>query len=348
MEQDGLTRGRRKGLIISLVLSLLSLSLLLYFTWEEETLNSLKMINIWGLLLASVLVVCLWVLEGLRNKVILLSLGSSARLSLMASARVFLVTFFCAGVTPWAIGEWPSYILGLARQRVLPGEAAAAALLRSFFTKSFFLLCSGMVIVLNESLGTIGSAALLFRGAFTVVALSFLAYFLIMLKPGLALAILELLHKITPVRKIFDSRCSLTKFFQALLEEACRFQACMKKILDRGLGFLVLTFVLTAVYWMAYFSIAPLLLWGLGLNPSYLTVVSWQMIIVLVLTYVPLPGGSGAAEFGAASLFAGFVPSPLLGIFILAWRFFTYFVTLMAGAVALFFLMKAPSEAGNK
>ncbi|HHX76866.1 MAG TPA: flippase-like domain-containing protein [Firmicutes bacterium] len=336
MERDGLTRGRRKGLIISLALSILSLSLLLYFTWEEETLNSLKMINIRGLLLVSVLVVCLWTLEGLRNKVILLSLGSPIRLSLMASARIYLATFFCAGVTPWAIGEWPCYIYGLTRRQVPPGEAAAAALLRSFFTKIFFLLCSGMVIIFSKSLRIISSAELLFRGAFTAAALSFLAYFLIMFKPGIALAILELLHGITPVRKIFNSRYSLTKFFQTLLDEACRFRACMKKILSRGFFFLVLTFILTAVYWMAYFSIAPLLLWGLGLTPSLLPVISWQMIIVLVLTYVPLPGGSGVAEFGAASLFAGFVPSPLLGIFILAWRFFTYFVTLIAGAVSLF------------
>ena len=53
----------------------------------------------------------------------------------------------------------------------------------------------------------------------------------------------------------------------------------------------------------------------------------------MIIIYVPVPGGSGVAEFGLASLFMLFVPSSVLGIFVMSWRFFTYYVLLFLGGL---------------
>ncbi len=333
---NGVLGTRRKGLIFSLLLSFISLGLLIHFTWEEETLTSLALLNPRGVLLSFLLVICLWLVEGLRIKSILKALGSRVSISLFSSAQIFLITFFCGGVTPWAIGEWPAHILALTRKKVTPGEAVAAALLRSFFTKVLFLILAGIILFFFEKIGVGVSVGIIFRGAFTIVALTSLVYILIMFKPGVVLLVLDLLRKFPLTNKLYKGNKGVARFLRNLLAEARRFRGSLKGAMRRGPFFLIIPFFLTILYWIMYFSIAPLILWGFGLNPPYLTAISWQVMIVIIINYMPLPGGSGVAEIGAASLFAGFVPGPLLGVFIAAWRFFTYYVSLLFGGITFF------------
>lgn len=335
MSDHALT-GRGRGLVLSLLLSFFSLGLLIHFTWEEDTLASLELLNPRGLLLVFLLVGTLWIVEGLRIKSLLWAVGSTTPLSLLAASRVFLITYFCAGITPWALGEWPAHILALTRQDVPPGEAAAATLLRSFYTKGVFVLWAGTIIFFFDSLGVKVSTGRIFQGAFFAVALSSFAYFIVMLKPGLVVFLLNLLERFGPTRHLYEGNRGVARFLKALLGEARRFRSSLGRVWRRGPVLLLLPLILTVLYWSLYFSIAPLILWGFGLNPPFFIAFSWQVMIFLILAYVPLPGGSGAAEFGAASLFVAFVPAPIIGIFIAAWRFFTYYLSLLAGGVAFF------------
>jgi len=90
---------------------------------------------------------------------------------------------------------------------------------------------------------------------------------------------------------------------------------------------------LTAAFWLCLFSIAPVILLGLGKPVPYFQAVIWQFVIQMIIVYLPLPGGSGAAELGLASLFVYFVPPSVLGIFVLVWRLLTYYVSLFFGGL---------------
>jgi glycosyltransferase 2 family protein len=331
---------RSRGLYVSLLLSLVTIGLVLYFTWDEETLVSLEMLKPQGLLAAFLLVLCLWLVEGLRIKSLLKAVGSTARLPLLAASRVFLITYFWSGISPLGMAEWPAHILALSRREVSPGEAAAAALLRTLYTKGVFAVWSGIIIFFYNSLGVQVSTGRIFKGAFTAIALTSLAYFLIILKPGLVVSLLGLIQKFPFTRHLYEQENRVTLFLRALLKEAQHFRLSLKHVWDRGPLWFLSPLLLTLVYWTLYFSIAPLILWSFGMTPPFMTSVSWQVMIFLILFYVPLPGGSGAAEFSAATLFVGFVPSPIIGVFIAAWRFFTYYLTLFCGGLAFLSLVR--------
>lgn len=51
----------------------------------------------------------------------------------------------------------------------------------------------------------------------------------------------------------------------------------------------------------------------------------------LSASYNPLPGASGAQEGGFLAFFAGIFPSDQIGLAMLVWRFFTYYIHLLAG-----------------
>jgi len=73
------------------------------------------------------------------------------------------------------------------------------------------------------------------------------------------------------------------------------------------------------------------ILLGLNKPAPYLQALIWQVVLQMIIAYVPVPGGSGVAELSLASLFVYFVPPSILGIFVMVWRFFTYYVLLFFG-----------------
>ena len=63
--------------------------------------------------------------------------------------------------------------------------------------------------------------------------------------------------------------------------------------------------------------------------------------ILTVILMVPLtPGNSGIAEVGASSLYAAFVGSSILGIFVMAWRGIIYHVNLAVGGFVSLSMLK--------
>jgi len=50
---------------------------------------------------------------------------------------------------------------------------------------------------------------------------------------------------------------------------------------------------------------------------------------------IPLtPGGSGVAEIAATSLYSLFVPSAIVGVFVLLWRLILYYLNIFLGILS--------------
>src|SRR5690606_11537650 len=103
--------------------------------------------------------------------------------------------------------------------------------------------------------------------------------------------------------------------------------------------------VLTFLEWVLYFSVASALLVALGLPPSLLESLLFQVILQMVAIIPLFPGSAGVAEFGAATLYTQFVPAYLLGIFVLLWRLFLYYLSIPLGLLAG--VVTARGEAGS-
>jgi len=96
----------------------------------------------------------------------------------------------------------------------------------------------------------------------------------------------------------------------------------------------------TIIFWGIFFTIAPLILWGIGVKFNLAHVLILQIIFYFILPYMPTPGGSGAAEVGFASLFSFFVPHYLLGLFVTTWRFIFFYFNLIIGFIILLLEIK--------
>ncbi len=324
----------KKGLVFSLALSIAATLYVFLHHLEEDTLLNLLQLRAAFLLLAFVMVLFLWIIEGFRIRLLVAVLGDKKRITLSEAIRVYLSTFFFAAVTPFAAGEWPAHIVALHRQGLSLGEASAVTIARSFFTKIVFTL-TALIFLHFYREQTI--PALLNKAFIYAVFISFslsLLFFLLLWRPALLEWLLEKCHTISWLASFLAKSSRGKGVLSFLKNEVEKFASTARGLNRWKSGALAAIIILTILYWICFFSIAPVLLAGLNKQVPILKAFSWQFAIQLVLPYIPIPGGSGVVELSLAGLFKYFIPPSVLGLFIFTWRFFTYYLLLAFGGLA--------------
>lgn len=97
---------------------------------------------------------------------------------------------------------------------------------------------------------------------------------------------------------------------------------------------LIKVILLTVLQLLFFYSIPYGILLALNIKASWLAVTQMNIMIIMFMAIIPLPGASGGAEYSFQTLFSTFILNSgglVLGMFI--WRFVTYFLGIMLGLV---------------
>ena len=65
----------------------------------------------------------------------------------------------------------------------------------------------------------------------------------------------------------------------------------------------------------------------------YWEIVAVQSLLQVSVSFMPMPGASGAQELGFSSYFRNYFVNNDLYAAVMVWRFFTYYLVVIAGAV---------------
>lgn len=90
----------------------------------------------------------------------------------------------------------------------------------------------------------------------------------------------------------------------------------------------------TVLFWVTEFMVASVILMGLGLDPYVVLSFFFQILIAIIMMIPTTPGSSGITELSTSSLYALIVPAGMLGIFVLLWRFVTFYLNIILGTIA--------------
>ena len=92
--------------------------------------------------------------------------------------------------------------------------------------------------------------------------------------------------------------------------------------------------ILTFLFWSTGFMIPSMILLGLGLPPYFIESYAAQILLLVIVMMPTTPGSSGVAEGGIYLLYGVLINSePLLLVFILLYRFISFHMNLIVGAV---------------
>jgi len=93
--------------------------------------------------------------------------------------------------------------------------------------------------------------------------------------------------------------------------------------------------VLQLTYWVAMFSLIPMILLALGWRGPLVPIVVGQAVLQVIMPLSPLPGGAGVAEIGYLGLVGRSIPKDLTVASLVIWRIYTWVIPMALGALAL-------------
>lgn len=324
---------------ISLGLSFGALALVIGLTADETTWEQFLKFPPAYLALAFAVAAALWLVESIRVSVTLRALGE--RVNIWDILKINLATGFVAGLTPAQSGGPPLQTYLLTKAGVPLGTAAAVVALKALVTAVFFGMTVPVLLLFSGRwLGFSPAMGLLAKIGAMVIILGIACLVYLIMQPAIFKSGIDWFLNLRLIKR-FVSDESRYKISSRGYQEVKRFSEGVALVFS-GSGLLLLPALLavTGVFWLLFFSIALILLQGLKVYLPVKMVFVKQAVFYFLISYVPLPGASGAAEIGFASIFRTNVPSALLPVFVTTWRFFTYHINLIVGAISFLSLSR--------
>ncbi len=294
--------------------------------------------NIYLLLLGALFVVGYVCTESVIIRYILFNLKQE--ISLFKCILVSNVGFFFCGITPSATGGQPMQVFYLAKYGVDPLMGTLVIAVVTICYKMTLVLLTILFLIIRPSamFQAIGNAPILFFVG-VVIILSLIVFLgLCVYKTSIAFFIIS--KVIT-----FGGKIKLIKNPDRTLSKAIHSIRGYEKasiFVKNHPGMIVGALSLTFIQRLLYFSVTFIVLSALHLNPNWLDVIAYQLVLALAVDALPLPGASGANEtvfqllYGA--LYADVAVSAVIlnrGITYYFMMLFTILFTIVAHFVSL-------------
>ncbi|MDI6902671.1 MAG: flippase-like domain-containing protein [Methanocellales archaeon] len=324
----------RRWLTMALAISIGSILLLLILTVDSETLPCLRRIQPIYLFMALTVHVLSWVVWGLRMKVLSGAVGGEVRL--WDSTKMVMSNLFAAGITPSHAGGEPVRIHLLSKNGLSIGDATAVVFGERVLDALFLGIAAPISLLLFRSFLGSNIASIFALGEMLFLgALGLMLY--TMYRPDKVKHLASYIQKLTS--KLVDQK-KLEQVSKRVEVEIDNFYSSLWKFVREGKSELLMGLGCTIVIWTLEFTIPSFILMGLGSSPIFVPSFAAQAILTMILMVPLTPGSSGIAEVGASSLYAAFVGSSILGIFVMAWRVIIYHVNLAVGGFVSLSILK--------
>lgn len=307
----GISRSNiNRGIRLFLFITCVSITVILFFTVTRETKEGLQLISPLFICLTIIAAFLRFLFDIWRLRFIIRALGKE--MSWMGAFNYTLGGLFLGGITPMQVGGIPLQLY----------------------------VCKREGIPIPE-----GSASIFTRGMLSAFVLPFLIpfmyYYRTHLTSGIMQGVLKYLSILYGVMAflfiiiIAKTEWITARFKGKFVEGVIEFKEVFLKEFTRRKGVFLKAYGMSWLSLIFYFLTAPLLLRGLGINASFLEVTVLQIILTYALNFMPTPGASGFAEGGAYALFHHLMPGSILGVYVVLWRFFTGYLGIIVGGIAL-------------
>ncbi|MDP3563721.1 MAG: flippase-like domain-containing protein, partial [Methanoregula sp.] len=239
-------------------------------------------------------------------------------------------------ITPGQAGGEPVRVHELYRAGVKIGDATAVVIMERVLD-GIILTVMGilLMILMTKYIGSIFNPTLVIL---VIIAWIFLISFLLI--PVLAIKypertkryLMKLVHWIAPrLGRVSSSLQSITERADQEIDNLFGSITRFTGTAWRGLFF---GGIVTALFWISEFLVASVIMMGLGLGPFILESFFFQILIAIIMMIPLTPGASGVTELSTSTLYALIIPSGMIGIFVILWRFVTFYLNIILGAVA--------------
>lgn len=251
-------------------------------------------------------------------------------------------------ITPFSSGGQPAQLVALL-QVGYEGGRASSVLLMKFIIYQLAVLVNfvlTMVIGFRQVVDQFSGLAVLIASGFILhvvtIGMLLMIMFYYRFTKGVVLGFFNLLARFIHSPKIMQWSDKAMQKIETFHEESIQLKREKKKVFQAA--------ILTMLQLIAYYLIPYFVLLALNVpHVNLLTVFCMHVMIVMITSIFPIPGGTGGAEYSFKTLFATFIPGQtalILGM--LLWRLITFYLGMVLGIVAMSIRPRKVSSRSNQ
>ena len=292
-----------------------------YTSWPAQ--RNPAIVPIWGHALAAG---CVALELFFRSVKIRLSAAAvRVPLSLGTALRTSLGGDFAAAVTPARTGAEPARFLILAEAGVPPASNFLLLWLELFLEMlSLALVVAALGVAFRDAGGAL-------RGVISVVGI----YALFMLAVSMGGVALARRSSSGPPPRWAQALRLHGGRWRAVQRSLRRMRESVDAVRDARVGVAALAYAASVVHVLLRLAILPVLVYSLGGVAAPLApLVLWPLALFYGGVVAPVPGGGGFIEVTFKHVLGGGIPAPLLGASLVWWRFYTFYLYIILGALA--------------
>jgi conserved hypothetical protein len=327
------------GIWYTLLFSIISLYVIFQVVVKVPLKQSFTGINWFYIGLGFLALFLMWLSKSLRMYAI--GRGMGVKISLIYYLQLYLATCFISHVTPFNSGGTPLQIYLLHKKGVAIGRATALTVVDlGLNTLMFFILVPLAVLTNVHFLKNRNFSR--FEGFFKVILIIAAAIIILWLLFYYG----HLWRKIKRWSWIKKIRIYIGRkgWRQHIRHEWNRFKEGWMLLLHQHPLSIFWAIVAVICYWFFYLILAPVIFWALGKAVSFFDLIGWQLLFNFAQIFIPTPGGSGGSELILVYLFKNLIGVARVGTFVLLWKIYTFFSTLILGS---FFFLKLTKKVGR-
>lgn len=326
--------------ILGIFFLFLLTTLILYFLLKDDFSNivsEILSVNIFLLIISFVFAMLYW----LFKSIVLYNFARkfNDNYSFKSSFRLQAVTQFFNAVTPFSSGGQPFQIYSLKKNGLTISDATNVTI-EEFVVYQIALVFLGILAIFGNHLFNIfpydGVLSKLVLLGFSINTLVIIILFIIAFGKKSNQFLIKLAINILSFFKIVKNRDKVLDNWNNYINN---FHAGAKILIANKKDFCLN--ILYSFLGLICFYIVPLwILYSMGDFTSFnaLQSIIASAYVMLIGSFVPLPGGTGGIEYGFIKFFGVFIISDTkLRALMLLWRFITFYMGIILGGIALNF-----------
>ncbi|WP_071145931.1 lysylphosphatidylglycerol synthase transmembrane domain-containing protein [Bacteroides ihuae] len=248
--------------------------------------------------------------------------------------NVNMLCEFTSAITPSSVGGSSLIILFLNKEGINVGRSSALMISCLFLDELFLVLACPLPFLLfsfNELFGdpTLLSSGIkiLFFAVYIAIALwTFLLYIALFKRPEYVKRLLLALFRLPFLRR-------WRKGVEILAENLVLSSGEMSR---KSFLFWLKSFGITSLSWGSRYLVVNALLFAFATHGDHLLAFARQLILWVVMTISPTPGGSGVSEYFFQVYYADFFPIAGMALVVaFVWRVISYYMYLIIGAIII-------------
>ena len=322
----------KSKIIINLIIIFVVLSLVLYFSLKDnyqEIIDNIKNMNIIWLIISIIILIISRIFSAVSSYQ--MTKANDHHVSFLRAIQINLIIPFFHGVTPFAGGGQPMEIYYLHNEKIPLGKSTNIVLQNFIVYQTALIIISLIAVIYNVIFDLFPANSLIKQLVIIGFIINFLVW-LFTLLVSLSKKFNQVILKITLfILKKFNKPAlkeKITRYLSNLHKNATTIIKHKKSSL---LSLFANILSLICLYSIPYFVLTGMDITNLNIIE---TIVATSYIMIMG-SFVPIPGGTGGLEYGYMYFFNYLIGGSILTSSMLVWRFVSYYLAMIIGAIVL-------------